>query len=190
MNRGEITLLLQRADQGDALAASQILPLVYEELRKLAHARMARESSTQTLQATALVHEAWLRLGGDQQTGWRNRAHFFAAAAEAMRRILIDNARRKQAVRHGGDLQKLSASANGFDVAASELETGKLLQLSEALDALAAHDSRKAEVVKQTYFVGLTLDEIAQVLGITERTARRDLAYAKAWLFEAMSRQG
>lgn len=188
MNQGEITLLLQRADQGDPVAADQILPLVYEELRKLAHAKMARESAGQTLQPTALVHEAWLRLGGDTKTGWRNRAHYFAAAAEAMRRILIENARRKHALRHGGALQKLSASVAGFDVAASELETEKLLQLSDALDALAAHHARKAEIVKQTYFVGLTLAEIAQVLEINERTVRRDLTFAKAWLLDEISR--
>lgn len=188
MSPGEITLLLQRADQGDALAAGQILPLVYEELRKLAHAKMARESAGQTLQPTALVHEAWLRLGGDAKLGWRNRAHYFAAAAEAMRRILIETARRKHAVRHGGALQKLSASVDGFDVAATELGSDKLQKLSEALDALAAHEWRKAEVVKQTYFVGLTLQQVAQVLDITERTARRDLTYAKAWLLDELSR--
>lgn len=188
MEPGEITLLLQRAEQGDTVAAGEILPLVYEELRRLAHARMAHEAPGQTLQPTALVHEAWLRLGGDAQTCWRNRAHFFAAAAEAMRRILIEAARRRHAVRHGGDLQKLSANATGFDLAAPELGSAQLEQLNEALDALAAHDARKAEVVKQWYFVGLTLDEVAQVLGITEKTARRDLIYAKAWLFNEMSR--
>src|SRR5687767_13216975 len=117
---GEITLLLQRAERGDAQAADLILPVVYDELRKLAAAKMARESSGRTLQATALVHEAWLRLGGDRQPDWKNRAHFFAAAAEAMRRILIDNARRRCAQRHGGDMAKVSASATGFDVAAPQ----------------------------------------------------------------------
>ena len=188
MEPGEITLLLQRAEQGDTVAAGEILPLVYEELRRLAHAKMVHEVPGQTLQPTALVHEAWLRLGGDAETGWRNRAHFFAAAAEAMRRILIEAARRRHAVRHGGDLQKISANATGFDLAAPELGSAQLEQLNEALDALAAHDARKAEVVKQWYFVGLTLDEVAQVLGITEKTARRDLIYAKAWLFNEMSR--
>ncbi len=185
--RGDITLLLQRAGQGDPQAADQILPLVYEELRKLAAAKMARESAGQTLQPTALVHEAWLRLGGDAQPDWKNRAHFFSAAAEAMRRILIDQARRKQAVRHGGVLEKLSADATGFDVAAPVTDTDFLL-LNEALDALAAYDSRKAELVKLWYFVGLTLDEIAEMLGISPRTADRDLAFARAWLGKEINR--
>jgi RNA polymerase sigma factor (TIGR02999 family) len=188
VNPGEITRILRRAEQGDAQAAEEILTLVYEELRKLAAAKMAREPGGQTLQPTALVHEAWLRLGGDAQPEWKNRAHFFAAAAEAMRRILVDNARRKRALCHGGGLEKLSASETSFDVAAPELDDAGLLQLDAALGALAAHDARKAEVVKQWYFVGLTLDETAQVLGITERTARRDLTYARAWLFNEIKR--
>jgi RNA polymerase sigma factor (TIGR02999 family) len=179
---GDFTRLLHRAGAGEATAAEQILPLVYGELRKLAAAKLARESSAHTLQPTALVHEAWLRLGGDVQESWKNRAHFFAAAAEAMRRILIENARRRQAACHGGGLEKVSANATGFDVAAPELADGDLLLVNDALDALAAHDARKAELVKQWYFVGLTLDEIAAVLGISARTADRDLAYAKAWL--------
>ncbi len=189
VNPGEITLLLQRAEQGDTQAADRILPLVYGELRKLAAAKMARESPGQTLQPTALVHEAWLRLGGDAQPDWKNRAHFFAAAAEAMRRILIENARRKRALRHGGGMERLSASTSTFDIAAPELDDKGLLQLDAALDALALHDARKADVVKQWYFVGLTLEEVAKVLGITERTARRDLTYAKAWLFNEINRE-
>src|SRR2546423_1211615 len=122
MESGDITLLIQRAEQGDAQAADQILPIVYDELRKLAAAKMARETGGQTLQPTALVHEVWLRLGGDAQPKWQNRAHFFAAAAESMRRILIDNARRRRAIRHGGDLEKVSANATGFDLPA--VETG------------------------------------------------------------------
>jgi RNA polymerase sigma factor (TIGR02999 family) len=182
VNPGELTLLLQRAEQGDAQAADRILPLVYAELRQLAAAKMARERPGQTLQPTALVHEAWLRLGGDAQPGWKNRAHFFAAAAEAMRRILIENVRRKRRIRHGGDLEKVSADATGFDVAAPEMDDAQLLLLNDALDALAQHDARKAELVKQWYFVGLKLDEIAALLDISPRTADRDLAYAKAWL--------
>lgn len=184
---GDLTLLLQRADAGDRSAAEQILPLVYEELRKLAAAKMARESPGQTLQATALVHEAWLRLGGDAQPSWKNRAHFFSAAAEAMRRILVDNARRKHALRHGGAVEKLSANATGFDVPAPAA-ADELLILNDAMDALAAHDPRKAELVKQWYFVGLTLEEIAAVLGISARTADRDLAFAKAWLGKEIKR--
>jgi RNA polymerase sigma factor (TIGR02999 family) len=185
---GEFTLLLQRVDAGDVSAAEQILPIVYGELRKLAAAKMARESSGQTLQPTALVHEAWLRLGGEAQPQWKNRAHFFAAAAEAMRRILIENARRRHAVRHGGGLEKVSANQTGFDVAAVEMGDAELLLLNEALDALAAHDPRKAELVKLQYFVGLTVEESAAALGITDRTARRDWVYARTWLFNEIVR--
>ena len=165
----------------------ELLPLVYEELRRLAASKLAREAPGQTLQPTALVHEAWLRLGGDGQPQWSNRAHFFAAAAEGMRRILIDNARRKRAVRHGGELAKVSADATGFDLAAPAADE-ELLLVNEALDALAVHDARKAELVKQKYFVGLTLEEAADVLGISHRTAKRDWAYAQAWLFNEVKR--
>ncbi|MDO8542612.1 MAG: ECF-type sigma factor [Opitutaceae bacterium] len=188
MKSGEITLLLQRADQGDAQAADRILPLVYDELRRLAAAKMARESPGQTLQATALVHEAWLRLGGDRQPRWENRAQFFAAAAEAMRRIIIDNARRRKAARRGGTMEKLSASATGFDIPAPQLDDTELLLLNEALDNLAAHDARTAELIKQWYFVGLTLEEVAKVMGISERTVSRDWAYARAWLMNEIER--
>jgi len=184
---GEITRLLQRADSGDKTAAEEILPLVYAELRKLAAAKMARESAGHTLQPTALVHEAWLRLGGATQPDWKNRAHFFAAAAEAMRRILVDIARRKHAIRHGGGVVKLSADATGFDVAAPVADQDILL-LNDALDTLAAHDPRKAELVKLWYFVGLKLDEIAATLAISPRTADRDLAFAKAWLGKEIKR--
>ena len=183
----ELTVILQQIDAGDPDAANRILPLVYDELRKLAAAKMARESAGQTLQPTALVHEAWLRLGGEAQPTWKNRAHFFAAAAEAMRRILIENARRRHAVRHGGGLEKLSANATGFDVVAP-LADSELLLLNDAMDALAAHDPRKAELVKQWYFVGLTVEEAARELGISERTAQRDWAYARAWLMNEIDR--
>ncbi len=188
MNPGDITVLLQRADAGDPAAADQILPLVYGELRKLAAAKMARESSGQTLQPTALVHEAWLRLGGEAQPDWKNRAHFFAAAAEAMRRILIENARRRHAARHGGGLEKLSANATGFDVAAPSMGDAELLLLNEALETLAAQDPRKAELVKLQYFVGLSVEESAAALGITDRTARRDWVFARTWLFNEINR--
>jgi RNA polymerase sigma factor (TIGR02999 family) len=181
-----LTLLLQRADAGDLSAAERILPLVYDELRQLAAARMAREAPGQTLQATALVHEAWLRLGGDAQPPWKNRAHFFAAAAEAMRRILIENVRRKRRLRHGGHLEKLSASATGFDVAAPQMDDAQLLRLDAALERLSGHDARKAELVKLRYFVGLTLEEAAAAMGHSERTAKRDWAYARAWLLGEM----
>jgi RNA polymerase sigma factor (TIGR02999 family) len=184
----EVTPLLQRISQGDPRAAEELLPLVYEELRRLAAARMAREAPGQTLQATALVHEAWLRLGGEKQPAWANRAHFFAAAAEAMRRILIDNARRKLALRHGGRLAKVSASETNFDLPADTAGDSELLLINDALEALAAHDPRKAELVKQKYFIGLTLEEAAEVLGISARTAKRDWVYARTWLFQEVKR--
>lgn len=183
----ELTLILQRLESGDPSAAEQILPLVYDELRKLAAAKMTRESAGQTLQPTALVHEAWLRLGGEAQPNWQNRAHFFSAAAEAMRRILIENARRRHAVRHGGGLEKLSANATGFDFTAPTADE-ELLLVHDALDALAAEDPRKAELVKQCYFVGLTLEEAAEVVGLPLRTAERHWAYSRAWLAAEIER--
>jgi RNA polymerase sigma factor (TIGR02999 family) len=188
MPEGNITLILQRIEQGDPHAGAQLLPLVYDELRRLAAAKMARETLDQTLQPTALVHEVWLRLGGDQQPMWANRAHFFGAAAESMRRILIDNARRKRAVRHGGELAKVSADSTGFDLAEPSAANEELLVVNEALDAFAAHDARKAELVKLKYFVGLSLEEAADILGISVRTAKRDWAYARAWLFNEVKR--
>jgi RNA polymerase sigma factor (TIGR02999 family) len=180
----ELTVILQRIDQGDPHAANELLPLVYEELRKLAAQKMARENPGQTLQATALVHEAWLRLGGDDQPAWDNRAHFFAAAAEAMRRILIDNARRKQTLRHGGDAVRVNLDA--LELAAN-LDDEQLLALSDALEQFAIHDARKAELVKLRFFVGLTNEQAARVLGVSEPTVKRDWAYARAWLFREMN---
>jgi len=187
VSAGDITLIMQRVERGEANAAAELLTAVYDELRKLAASKMARESAGQTLQPTALVHEVWLRLGGEQQPAWANRAHFFAAAAEGMRRILIENARRKRAVRHGGELKKVSASETGFDIAGADSDE-ELLLVNEALDLLAAHDARKAELVKQKYFIGLTLEEAADALGISHRTAKRDWAYAQAWLFNEVQR--
>ncbi len=175
-------------DLAAAQSADEILPLVYGELRKLAAAKLARESAAQTLQPTALVHEAWLRLGGDHQTAWKDRSHFFAAAAEAMRRILIENARRRAAIRHGGGLEKVSTTTGSFEVPAPDMSGPELLLLNEALDNLAAHDERRASLVKQWYFVGLTLEEIARSMEISERTAMRDWAYARAWLIQEMDR--
>jgi RNA polymerase sigma factor (TIGR02999 family) len=183
----EFTVILQQIDAGDTAVADRILPLVYDELRKLAAAKMARESASQTLQPTALVHEAWLRLGGEAQPSWKNRAHFFSAAAEAMRRILIENARRRHAVRHGGGLEKLSANATGFELTAPA-DDEELLLVHEALDALAVEDPRKAELVKQFYFVGLTLEEAAAVVDLPLRTAERHWAYARAWLAAEIGR--
>jgi RNA polymerase sigma factor (TIGR02999 family) len=183
----ELTVVLRRIEGGDASAAEQILPLVYDELRKLAAAKMARESPGHTLQPTALVHEAWLRIGGDAQPSWKSRAQIFSAAAEAMRRILIENARRRGAVRHGGEWKKTSANATGFDVMTPAADD-ELLQVHEALEALAAIDPRKAELVKQCYFVGLTLEEAAQVLDLPLRTAERHWAYARGWLAAEIER--
>jgi RNA polymerase sigma factor (TIGR02999 family) len=180
----ELTVILQRIDQGDPHAANELLPLVYEELRQMAAQKMARENPGQTLQATALVHEAWLRLGGDAQPAWDNRGHFFAAAAEAMRRILIDNARRKQTLRHGGDLQRVNLE--GLELAAN-LDDEQLLALNEALEHFAAHDARKAELVKLRFFAGLTNEEAARVLGVSAPTVKRDWTYARAWLFREMN---
>ena len=176
----DVTRLLQQIDSGDPSAAEKLLPLVYNELRRLAAARMAAESPDHTLQATALVHEAYLRLvGGNEPQPWNGRAHFFGAAAEAMRRILVDHAKRKQAVRHGGGVQR----ADGELAQIAAPSTGvDLVALDEALDLLAAYDSRKAELVKLRYFGGLSLREAADTLGVSESTADADWAYAKAWL--------
>jgi RNA polymerase sigma factor (TIGR02999 family) len=184
----DITVILEKIERGDDRAADQLLPVVYDELRKLAASKMARESAGQTLQPTALVHEAWLRLGGSEQPQWHNRAHFFASAAEAMRRILIDRARRRQALRHGGEFERTSADALENVASSPGANDAELLDVHEALDALARHDTRKAELVKQCYFVGLSLKEAALVLGISEPTARRDWSYARAWLFNEIQR--
>ena len=173
---------------GELHTAAEILPLVYDELRKLAAAKMARESAAYTLQPTALVHEAWLRLGRNAPAGWKSRAQFFAAAAESMRRILIENARRRGALRHGAGVEKIRVDDTGADVAAPQMTDAALLRLDEAMDNLVAHDPRKAELVKQCYFVGLTVEEAAEVMGISRRTAERDWHYARAWLVAEMGR--
>jgi RNA polymerase sigma factor (TIGR02999 family) len=180
----EVTRILDAIQRGDSKAADALLPLVYDELRRLAAQRMAHEAPGQTLQATALVHEAWLRLGGDDQPSWQNRAHFFAAAAEAMRRILIDNARRKNYLRHGGGAERVNL--DGLDLAAS-VDDEQLLALDEALDHLALHDATKAQVVKLRFFAGLTIGQVARVLGVSEPTVKRHWAYARAWLFREMN---
>jgi RNA polymerase sigma factor (TIGR02999 family) len=173
------TRILERIKPGDPKAADELLPLVYEELRRLAAAKMALEIPGQTLQPTALVHEAWLRLAGNDNRKWNDRTHFFAAAAEAMRRILVDNARRKRAQRHGGGQPALELPEIAVETAPKD---DQLLAVSEALDKLAAIDPQKAELVKLRYFVGMTIEEAAQVLGISERTAKRQWAYARGWL--------
>lgn len=159
--------------------AATLLPLVYEELRRLAAAKMAQEKPGQTLQATALVHEAWMRLGESNRQEWRGREHFFSAAAEAMRRILVENARRKLRLRHGGQLERVDFELVDLPVAADD---ERCVQVSEALDRLAAKDERKAQVVKLHLFTGLELCEIANVLDTSEKTVQRDWTFAKAWL--------
>ena len=181
----EVTRRLNELDRGERASASQLLPLVYSELRKLAASKMANEAPGQTLQPTALVHEAWLRVTGGENQTWDSRAHFFGAAAEAMRRILIENARRKQALRHGGgqarlDIQELELAAPANDE--------QLLAVDEALTRFAAEHTDKAELVKLRYFAGLTIDEAAAVLKISEATAKRWLVYARAWLYTELQR--
>ncbi len=181
----EVSRLLTAIEQGDPHAASQLLPLVYEELRRLAACKLAAEAPGQTLEATALVHEAYLRLvGKDEAQSWDNRGHFFAAAAEAMRRILVENARRKRSRRHGGGLKRHDPQE--AELAAPE-PAEDLLALDEALDRLAAKDPVKAELVKLRYFAGMTIDEAAGALGISTATAKRYWAYARAWLYQAVS---
>jgi RNA polymerase sigma factor (TIGR02999 family) len=176
----DVTRILSAIEEGDAQAAEQLLPLVYDELRRLAAQKMARESSGQTLEATALVHEAYLRLVDTEKIQhWDSRGHFFAAAAEAMRRILVENARRKQRRKHGGGRQR--HDLGGDDPAAAQPDED-LLALDEALHKLAARDPQKAKLVELRYFAGLTGDQVAQVLGISPTTADRHWAYARAWL--------
>lgn len=176
------------AAASDTEKAEDLLPLVYEQLRRLAAGKLARERPGQTLQATALVHEAWLRLERDPAQGWANQQHFFAAAAEAMRRILIENARRKLAARHGGGWHRTESAPDDLAIAGGAPED-ELVEVDEALNALAAHDPRKAELVKLRYFAGFTLEEAGAALGLSERTAKRDWAYARAWLFREIARQ-
>jgi RNA polymerase sigma factor (TIGR02999 family) len=182
----DVTEILEAAQQGDSKAADQLLPLVYDELRRLAAAKMTRELAGQTLQPTALVHEAWLRLGGDTQPSWQNRAQFFAAAAEAMRRILIDRAR-KRAVRKDSGL----ATPEELHESRIELQApdDELLGVHEALDGLEAVDSTASQLVKLRYFVGMTLPEAAENLGLSQRTAERLWTFSRAWLRDALQRR-
>jgi len=183
----DVTLLLDAAAAGDRKAAADLLPLVYDELRKLAAARMTHEAPDHTLQPTALVHEAYLRLiGPADEVRWHNRGHFFAAAAEAMRRILVENARRKKAAKHGGGLQRLDAT---LAIAAPEVDED-LVAIDEALDRLAALDPVKAELVKLRYFAGLTIEEAAQALGISAATAKRYWTYSRVWLYQQVGGDG
>ena len=179
----DLTAIFERLQQGEPKAAEELIPRVYAELRKLAAQKMAHEAPGQTLQPTALVHEAWLRLGADVQPAWQNRAHFFSAAAEAMRRILIDSVRRKQRLRHGGQLERVDIES--IDLALP-IPEDDLIALDEALDKLAIVDTRAAEVVKLCYFVGLTQPQAAQELGVSLSTVERLWSFERAWLFEEM----
>jgi RNA polymerase sigma factor (TIGR02999 family) len=183
LSMGDVTRILDSIGPGDPQAAGELLPVVYQELRRLAAHKMASEAPGQTLQPTALVHEVWLKLTGNENRRWKDRAHFFAAAAEAMRRILVDNARRKRTARRGGvrgervELEDLALVVPNED---------QMLAVDEALEKFAAQDKEKADLVKLRYFVGMTIEETAEVLGISEGTAKRYWAYARAWLFEEL----
>jgi RNA polymerase sigma factor (TIGR02999 family) len=182
----DVTRILESIEHGDPKAADELLPLVYGELRKLAASKMANEAPNQTLQPTALVHDAWLRLVGNDNPQFANRAHFFAAAAEAMRRILIDKARRKRALRHGGDQQRMDIE--GMELAAPG-DDDQLLAINDALDKLDGQNKVEAELVKLRYFAGMTLEEAAEVLGISPRTADNYWAHARAWLYREVKAQ-
>jgi RNA polymerase sigma factor (TIGR02999 family) len=184
----EVTRILSAIQQGDAASAQKLLPLIYDELRKLAADKLAGEKPGQTLQATALVHEAYLRLVDvDQPQRWNGRGHFFAAAAEAMRRILIENARRKQRVKHGGQHERVELDELQLGTAEGIESTVDVLALDEALTRLASIDGTKAELVKLRFFAGLTLEEAARVLDLSPATADRYWAFARAWLFRELN---
>jgi len=181
-----VTRILNAIEQGDARAVDELLPAVYQELRQLAAWKLSQERPGQTLQATALVHEAYIRLVGAEAQNWKSRGHFFAAAAEAMRRILIENARRKQSLKRGGDRQKVDIEDAGLAI---EEPPEDLIVLDEALTNLAKEDSAAADVVKLRYFAGLTIEQAAEVLGVSSRTADRYWSYARAWLYREITRQ-
>lgn len=178
-----LTHLLQQAASGERKAAEELLPQVYEELRKLAASKMAAQFSGHTLQPTALVHEAWLRLTQTDNSQFEGRTHFFAAAAEAMRHILIDRARRRQALRHGAGAGHVEL--DGLEIAGATPDD-EMLAVNEALEKFAAEEPQKVELVKLRYFVGMTIEQSAEVLGISEATAKRHWAYARAWLFDEL----
>jgi RNA polymerase sigma factor (TIGR02999 family) len=180
-----VTRIIEAIEGGDAKAAEELLPLVYEELRKLAAFKLAQQSPDQTLQPTALVHEAYLKLLGDGNHSWQDRRHFFAAAAEAMRHILVDRARRKASERHGGGWRRIDLDSV---VVAAETTDENVLLINEALEKLAARDAEAAELVKLRFFAGLTFPQAAEVLGQSERSAKRTWAYARAWLFKEIQK--
>jgi RNA polymerase sigma factor (TIGR02999 family) len=180
----DVTHILNAIERGDPQAAEELLPLVYEELRRLASHKMSQEPPGQTLQATALVHEAYIRLVGSQGQNWSSHAHFFNAAAEAMRRILIDNARRKQRLKHGNAKNRIELDSANIVIEDSSIDH---IALDEALTKLVKEEPVVSELVKLRYFAGLTLNEAASVLGVSNRTADRYWKYAKAWLFQEIS---
>ena len=182
---GDVTRILNAVRMGETRSSDDLLTAVYAELRRIAEAKMAREPGGHTLQPTALVHEAWLRLGDGAR--FENRAHFFSAAAEAMRRILIERARRRAAAKHGGNLER--CDMDGIEIAAPISNVDRLLAVNEALDRFAKDYPEKAELVKLRFFTGMSLAEAGAVLGLSERTAKRHWAYAKAWLFDAINEE-
>jgi len=181
----DVTRILTAIEQGDARAADELLPAVYEELRHLAAQKLSQERPGQTLQATALVHEAYIRLVGAEARNWSSRGHFFAAAAEAMRRILIEKARRKQRLKGGGGHQRVAL--DDAELAIEEPSTD-VIALDEALAKLAEEDPTKAELVKLRFFAGLSIEQAAAILGISRATADRYWSYAKAWLFHEINK--
>jgi RNA polymerase sigma factor (TIGR02999 family) len=183
----DVTRILSAIEQGNAAAAEQLLPVVYDELRKLAAQRLAREKPGQTLEATALVHEAYMRVVGSEAAAvWNSRGHFFAAAAEAMRRILIENARRKKSEKHGGALQRVDLdAANASTSGPSE----DILALDEAISKLAAEDPEKAELVKLRFYGGLSVEDAGRVLGISRATSHRYWSYARVWLYSELNQE-
>ena len=181
----DVTRILNAIEQGDTRATDELLPLVYEELRMLAAQKLSQEKPGQTLQATALVHEAYIRLVGVENSNWDGRGHFFTAAAEAMRRILIENARRKQRIRHGGDHQRVDLDEEELAITGPSED---ILALDEALTKLSREDPVKADLVKLRYFTGLTIDEAGQALKISKATADRYWYYARAWLYEEINK--
>lgn len=182
----DVTRILNTIERGDSGAADELLPLIYEELRILAAQKLSHEKPGQTIQATALVHEAYIRLVGEEERNWDNRGHFFAAAAEAMRRILVDNARRKRSIRHGGERQKISLT-KAFPAIVDSKDD--ILALNEVLDKLTNEDPKLAELIKLRYFAGLTLDQIARIMGIGRRTADRYWALGRAWLYQEITQE-
>lgn len=181
----DITRILTAIEEGDARAVDELLPLVYEELRRLAAQKMLKERPGQTLQATALVHEAYIRLVGSDNPDWRGKTHFFTVAAEAMRRILIENARRKQRLKHGGSRQKIDLE--NADIV-TEGPSDNIVALDEALTNLAIEDPIKADLVKLRYFAGLTIEQTAKILNISRATADRYWSYSRAWLFDEINK--